>query len=126
VGSLLSFLRNYGFSLSPETYLSCNSVKEIRDVAYYLPLTFHGKYLVILSEPGVFPHKLYLKVSSICSVMRNLCIEKGLVKNVRVRVAELHRHILRVELLRNQSTSIDDRFFYLSRISFDFQPQQTN
>jgi hypothetical protein len=52
--------------------------------------------------------------------MRNLCIEKGLVKNVRVRVTEFHRHIVRVKLLRNQSTSIDDRFFYLSRISFDF------
>jgi hypothetical protein len=58
--------------------------------------------------------------------MRNPCIEKGLVKNVRVRVAELHHHIVRVELLRDQSTSIDGRFFYLPRISFDFQPRQTS
>jgi hypothetical protein len=58
--------------------------------------------------------------------MRNLCIEKGLVKNVRVRVTELYRHIVRVELLRDQPTSIDDRFFYLPRISFDFQSRHTS
>jgi hypothetical protein len=28
--------------------------------------------------------------------------------------------------LRNQSTLIDDRFFYFPRISFDFQPHQTS
>jgi hypothetical protein len=108
VGSLLSFFRNYGFSLSLETYLSCNSVEKIRNVAYHFSLTFHGEYFVMLSEPGISPHKLYLKVGLICSVMRNLCIEKGLVKNVRVRVAELHRHIVRVKLLRDQSILIDD------------------
>jgi hypothetical protein len=41
--------------------------------------------------------------------MRNLCIEKGLVKNVRVRVAELHRHIVRAELLPTQSIDINRR-----------------
>jgi ATP-dependent DNA helicase PIF1 len=120
---LLSHLRTLTFS---ETYLSCDSVKEIKDTAYRLPPALHGEYIALLSEPGVPPHKLRLKVGAICSVMRNLCIEKGLVKNVRVRVAELHRHIVRVELLRDQSIPIDDRFFYLPRISFDFQPRQTS
>ena len=101
-------------------------MKEIKDTAHHLPPALHGEYIALLSEPGVPPHKLHLKVGAICSVMRNLCIEKGLVKNVRVRVAELHRHIVRVELLRDQSISIDDRFFYLPRISFEFQPRQTS
>jgi len=84
---LLSHLRTLTFS---ETYLSCDSVKEIKDTAYRLPPALHGEYIALLSEPGVPPHKLRLKVGAICSVMRNLCIEKGLVKKVRVRVAELY------------------------------------
>jgi hypothetical protein len=113
-------------TLFPETYLSCNSVKEIRDAAHHLPPTLRSDYLAMLSEPGVPPHELYLKVGSICSVMRYLCIEKGLVKNIHVRVVELHRHIVRVDLLRDQSTSIVDRLFYLPRISFEFHPRQTS
>jgi hypothetical protein len=122
---LPSFPRDRGL-LPLETHLSCDSVKEIRNTAHHLPPTLHGKYIALLSEPGVPPHKLHLKVGTIYSVICNPYIEKGLVKNVRVRVAELHRHIVRVELLRDQSTSIDGRFFYLPRISFDFQPRQTS
>ena len=114
-----SFPRDRGL-LPLETHLSCDSVKEIRDVVYYLPFTFYNNYFTLLSEPGVPPHKLYLKVGAICSVMRNLCTKKGLVKNVRVRVAVFYRHIVRVEFLRDQSIPIDDRFFYLPRISFEF------
>jgi hypothetical protein len=95
-------------------------VKEIKDTAYHLPPVLYGEYIALLSEPGVPPHKLHLQVGAICSVMRNLCIEKGLVKNIRIRVVELHRHIVRVELLRDQSILIDDRFFYFPRINFDF------
>ena len=49
----------------------------------------------MLNEPGVPPHKLQLNVGTIYSVMRGLSIEKGLVKNARVRILELHRHIVR-------------------------------
>lgn len=80
----------------------------------------------MLSEPGISPHELHLKVDAVCSVMRNLSVEKGLVKNVRVRVVELYRHIVLVELLRDRSASVDDRFFYLPRVNSDFQPRQTS
>ena len=54
-------------------------------------------------------------------------MEKGLVKNVRVQILELHRHIVRVELLRSISSSTAaDQSFYLPRISFDFHPRYTN
>jgi hypothetical protein len=79
----------------------------------------------MLSEPGIPPHELHLKVGAVCGIMRNLSVEKGLVKSVRVRVVALHRYIVRVELLRDQSASLDDRFFYLPRVNFDFQPRQT-
>jgi len=41
---------------------------------------------------------------------------KGLVKNARVRILELHRHIVQVGLLH----------FYLPRINFDFRPEHTS
>jgi hypothetical protein len=80
----------------------------------------------MLSEPGISPHELHLKVGAVCSVMRSLSVEKGLVKNVRVRVVEPHRHIVLVELLRDRSASVANRFFYLPRVNFDFQPRQTS
>jgi hypothetical protein len=94
-------LLTHTYFLFSGTYLSCDSVKKIKDTAYRLPSTLHGKYIVLLSEPGISPHKLHLKVGAICSVMRNLYIEKGLVKNVRVRVTAFYRHIVRVEFLRD-------------------------
>jgi hypothetical protein len=94
-------------------YLSCDLVKEIDSSTQQLPSSIHADYLAILTEPGVPQHKLHLKVSSLCSIMRNMCIEKGLVKNVRVRIMELHRHIVRVELLNDRS-SITNCLFYLS------------
>lgn len=43
----------------------------------------------MLYESGVPPHTLALKIGCIVSIMRNLSIEKGLVKNVRVQVVGL-------------------------------------
>lgn len=51
---------------------------------------------------------------------------KWLVKNARVRILELHRHIVRVELLHSATPLTDDRCFYLPRINFDFHPQHTS
>jgi hypothetical protein len=75
-------------------------VKEVEDPTDKLPSAVESDYLAMLNEPGMPPHKLQLKVGTICSIIRNLSIEKGLVKNTRVRILELHRHIVRVELLR--------------------------
>jgi hypothetical protein len=78
------------------------------DSTQYLPPSVHTDYLAMLDEPGVPPHQLHLKVGSLCSIMRNLCIEKGLVKNIHVRILELQRHIIQVELLTGRSPSNDD------------------
>ena len=96
-------------------------MKEVEDPADQLPSAVESDYLAMLNEPGVPPHKLRLKVGTICSIMRNLSIEKGLVKNARVRILELYRHIVRVELLLSASPT-EDRSFYLPRISFGFHP----
>ena len=107
------------------TYLSCDRVKEVEDPSERLPSAVESDYLTMLNEPGVPPHRLCLKVGSICSIMRNLSVEKGLVKNARVRIVQLGRYILQVEVLRDRS-SVEDRCFYIPRISFDFQPHRTS
>lgn len=94
--------------------------------ANQLPSAVESDNLAILNEPGVLPHKLQLKVRAIYSIMRNISIEKGLVKNIRVRILELYRHIVRVELLHSASPLTDNRYFYLPRINFDFHPQYTS
>jgi hypothetical protein len=108
------------------TYLSCDSVKEMDHSTQYLPPSVHTDYLAMLNEPGVPPHQLHLKVGSLCSIMRNLCIEKGLVKNVRVRILELQCYIIQVELLSGQSSSNNDQSFCLPQINFEFQPRQSS
>ncbi|KAH6716234.1 hypothetical protein BKA61DRAFT_479183, partial [Leptodontidium sp. MPI-SDFR-AT-0119] len=58
--------------------------------------------------------------------MRNMSIEKGLVKNARVCILELYWYIVQVELLHSASLLTDDQCFYLPRINFDFHPQHTS
>jgi hypothetical protein len=120
-------LSNNNLTVSVEaTYLSYDRVKEVDDSADHLPSTIQSDYLAMLKEPGVPPHILLLKAGSICGLMRNLSIEKGLVKNARVRILELRRHVIRVELLRSTSSSADDQSYYLPRINFEFHPQYTS
>jgi hypothetical protein len=110
----------------PATYLSCDRIAEVEDPADRPPSAAESDYLALLNEPGIPPHKLQVKVGTICSIMRNMSIDEGLVKNARVRVLELRRHIVRVELLHSPSFSTDNRTFYLPRINFDFRPLYTS
>jgi hypothetical protein len=83
------------------TYLNCGRVKEMEDSAGQLSSTVKSDYLAIFNESGVPPHKLQLKVGIICSIIHNLFIQKGLIKNARVRIFELRRHIMRMEFLNS-------------------------
>ncbi|KAG1793533.1 uncharacterized protein HD556DRAFT_1374539 [Suillus plorans] len=51
-------------------------------------------YLVMLTHPGVPPHRPDLKQSCICAIQRNISLEKGLVRNAHVRVTALHRRFV--------------------------------
>ena len=72
-------------------------------------------YLSLLKEPGIPPHKLILKPTMICSLARNLSVERGLVKNARVIVTTCEQHSVGVKLLSGDSPVI-----YLPRITFNF------
>ncbi|KAN0085389.1 PIF1-like helicase domain containing protein [Elaphomyces granulatus] len=68
------------------TYFSQDVIKEMDSSSFHIPSANERDLLSMLHEPGVPPHQLSLKVGSIASIMRNLCIERGLVKNARVRI----------------------------------------
>ena len=72
-------------------------------------------YLELLTEPGIPPHHLVLKPTMVCSLMRNLSVEQGLVKSTRVIIEQCEQHSIGVRLLHNHSTKI-----YLPRITFTF------
>ena len=86
-----------------------------------LPESVPYDFLTMLHEPGIPPHELQLKKSAVCTLMRNLSVEDGLVKNARVVVQELFEKVVRVELLQN--TGGAGKSYLLPRIIFEFQPQ---
>ncbi|KAG2737844.1 hypothetical protein P692DRAFT_20760702 [Suillus brevipes Sb2] len=74
----------------------------------------------MLTAPGVPPHRLDLKVNCICAIQRNLSVEKGLVRNARVRVTALHRRFVEVQLLNNLEHHC------IPRITFSFRPLRSS
>jgi hypothetical protein len=79
------------------------------------------EYLSLLRSPGTPDHILRLKVGTICSLCRNLSVEKGLVKNSRVKITRLFPMMVEVELL-DSDLQREETVFCLPRINFDFQP----
>jgi len=81
--------------------------------------------LAVLHEPGIPPHDLSLKVGCITTIMRNLSMEKGLVKNARVQVVSVLPNVVQVRVLRRhrfrpqtlQEQEQEPATFYLSRLS---------
>ncbi|GKZ85560.1 hypothetical protein AnigIFM56816_011528 [Aspergillus niger] len=62
-------------SYKEAAYYSHDTIKEMDGSSFHLPTGAEA-------EPGVPPHNLSLEVGCVASIMRNLSIEKGLVKNV--------------------------------------------
>jgi hypothetical protein len=87
-------------------------------------------YLSMLYEPGIPAHKLRLKVGAIYTIVRNLSIKDGLVKNARVIIEQLHQYSVVVRLLPFQtSTHLGGSrclTFPFSRINFEFRPQRSS
>jgi len=76
-------------------------------------------YQMLHTPPGMPPHRLNIKVNSVCRLLRNISIERGLVKNVRVVVVHLGNHLITVRILRNDNaplTEADD--LLIPRINF--------
>jgi len=54
-------------------------------------------FLNSLTEPGIPPHELQLKVGAVCRFTRNFDAGKGLTKNTRVVIRRLMQHSVEVE-----------------------------
>ncbi|RPA80100.1 hypothetical protein BJ508DRAFT_377315 [Ascobolus immersus RN42] len=85
-------------------------------------------YLTLLRSNGIPNHCLNLKVGAVCTIMRNLSIDKGLVKNARVIIQAMHRHSIQVSLCSDYSPNNgsigaqQDTWVPIPRILFEFNP----
>ena len=95
-----------------ETYYSINSIKEDeryrdehdeRSFESTLPSRGLDEYLTTITENGVPPHQLHLKVGSLCSIMHNFSIHEALVKNTKIIVQKFSRHVIEVETIPSDS-----------------------
>lgn len=78
-------------------------------------------FLAMVRSPEAPDHELHLKPGTICSLMRNLSIKNGLVKNKRVIVVAAHSRYIEVRLLDRGHRP--DQTYCLPRINFDFRPR---
>jgi hypothetical protein len=67
-----------------ETYYGYDTIKELDNSTYHLPSGTKVNLLGMLSKLGIPLYKLSLKVGYITSIIRNLYMEEGLVKNTQV------------------------------------------
>ena len=74
----------------------------------------------MLKKPNISPYELRLKVGAVCSIMRNLAVDKGLIKNVRVVIIVLYTYYVVVNLVNASIKEI----YYLPRIIFKFYPRE--
>ena len=59
-----------------------------------------------MKEPGISPHQLELKIDYVCSLMRNLLIDKALVKNSRIIIRTLRKNSIEVELIHRSKNQL--------------------
>ena len=78
-------------------------------------------FLTLASQPGILPHALRMKVSCLCSIMRNLSIDDGLVKNAKVIVTKLNYFTVEVKILPSVVNNFTSQLFCLPQINFEFQ-----
>ena len=97
------------------TYWSADDIKESEQ---FLNLNTQD-VLATMKEPGVPPHQIDLKVGCVCAVLRNLSIDKNLVKNARVVITCLREFSVEVKLVRGVTGNV----FNIPRINFEFTPR---
>jgi ATP-dependent DNA helicase PIF1 len=77
-------------------------------------------YYAVRNIPGIPQFTLSLKVGALCRIMRNLSIKNGLVKNTRVVITGLGKHVLSVRKLslHGDRGVMDSDTIFLPRIKF--------
>jgi PIF1-like helicase len=103
---------------SIDMFYSTDSIKEDSDAPED---ELRPDFLAVLTHTGVPPHLLRLKRGCVCSIMRNLSVRKGLVKNARVFVHSLHRLFVQVQVINNRDGLLGT-VHCIPQIRFEFNP----
>jgi hypothetical protein len=98
-----------------ESYYSANVIKESENN------DTDPDFLPLLTHNGIPLHHLRLKTGAICSLMRNMSVKKGLVKNARLIIEHLHHRFIQVRVINNLTGTISDPLC-IPRIRFEFTP----
>ena len=77
-------------------------------------------YVAKSTPSGLPPHSLTIKTNAVFRLLRNFSIDRWLVKNVRVVVIDVGKHLITVRLLKQTTdgTQIADENILIPRISF--------
>ena len=101
-------------------YYANDSIKETTnaDISEHLPIL---DYLSTKTLPGLPPYCLRVKTNCYFRLLRNLSIDKGLVKNARVVTKTLGSHLISISPATNSQDSFSsDTEILLPRITFEY------
>ena len=106
------------------SYYSADIVKENDEIISDHPEATPD-YLAMLTQNGIPAHQLRLKEGCICSLMRNMSVRHGLVKNARLIVLRLHRRFIEVRVINNRTGQLGD-IHCIPWIRFEFTPSRAS
>lgn len=102
--------------------VSADTLKEADDAGLVPPSSVLD-YVVSHTPPGLPEHHLRIKIGGIYRLLRNFSIQRGLVKNARIRIVAIGPRLLTVKLLNpgRRSTFLlnEEEFVLLPRITFE-------
>ncbi|KAJ2996365.1 hypothetical protein NUW54_g7251 [Trametes sanguinea] len=100
-----------------QTYFAADSLKEATDVGAHSPDDILD-YVARQTPSGLPPHALTIKVNGVYRLIRNLSIDRGLVKNTRVIIVALGRRLITVRVIRPSHDNDPSTDILLPRITF--------
>jgi hypothetical protein len=101
----------------PDTYYSADFIKEAEQDKTRQLLTISLFSPTMVSLPTLSP----CKIGCICSLMRNMSVRNGLVKNARVIIRGLHRRFVEIQVINNRTNQLGE-IHCIPRIRFEFLP----
>ena len=102
------------------TYLAADSLKEVDEQGLTAPDSILD-YVAQHTPPGLPPQSLTIKTNAVFRLLRNLSVDRGLVKNVRVVVAQVGTRLITVGLLKGVAggmNQMDNELILIPRICF--------
>lgn len=100
------------------TYDSSDSLKECKEQNIVPPAAVLD-FAAQTHFPGIPDHRINIKTNGVYRLLRNFSIDEGLVKNARVEVVDVGRHIVTVKLLPiDSSQEIRSENILIPRITF--------